>query len=53
MWNSGSESKPVKTEYDPCPDGWRVPTSRELSKLYGNYYKIFKPRYDNRDSKGN
>ncbi len=37
MWNSGSESKPVKTEYDPCPEGWRVPSLRELSKLCENY----------------
>ena len=36
LWNSGSEESPVKTEYDPCPDGWRVPTYAELSELYGN-----------------
>ena len=24
LWNIGTESGPVKTEYDPCPDGWRV-----------------------------
>ena len=33
LWNTGSESDPVKTEYDPCPDGWRVPSYAELSKL--------------------
>ena len=33
LWNSGTEENPVKTEYDPCPEGWRVPTSRELSDL--------------------
>lgn len=37
LWNSGSESKPVKTEYDPCPDGWRVPTYAELDELNNNY----------------
>lgn len=37
LWNSGSESKPVKTEYDPCPDGWRVPTYAELRELCKNY----------------
>lgn len=21
----GTEASPLKTEYDPCPDGWRVP----------------------------
>lgn len=33
LWNSGTESAPVKTEYDPCPKGWRVPTYAELHKL--------------------
>ena len=33
LWNSGSESNPSKTEYDPCPNGWRVPTYAELSEL--------------------
>ena len=37
LWNTGSESKPVKTEYDPCPEGWRVPTNAELSELRNNY----------------
>ena len=36
LWNSGSEVSPVKTEYDPCPDGWRVPTYKELSELCRN-----------------
>ena len=36
LWNSGSEDSPVKTEYDPCPAGWRVPTYTELSELYTN-----------------
>ena len=37
LWNSGSESDPVKTENDPCPDGWRVPTYAELNELIRNY----------------
>ena len=36
LWNSGTEEKPVKTEYDPCPTGWRVPTYKELNKLRSN-----------------
>lgn len=37
LWNSGSEDAPIKTEYDPCPTGWRVPTYTELNKLGQNY----------------
>lgn len=37
VWNSGSESSPIKTQYDPCPDGWRVPTYNELKELCKNY----------------
>ena len=33
LWNSGTESNPIKTEYDPCPTGWRVPTYAELEEL--------------------
>ena len=36
LWNSGVDLKPIKTEYDPCPEGWRVPTFNELNKLYQN-----------------
>lgn len=36
LWNSGDENNPVKTDYDPCPDGWRVPTYAELSELCQN-----------------
>lgn len=36
LWNSGSEAGPVKTEYDPCPEGWRVPTYAELKSLFMN-----------------
>ena len=37
LWNSGTEENPVKTEYDPCPEGWRVPTYAELDELKNNY----------------
>jgi uncharacterized protein (TIGR02145 family) len=37
LWNSGNEDNPVKTEYDPCPVGWRVPTYAELDELNNNY----------------
>ena len=54
LWYSGSEAVPVKTQYDPCPEGWRVPTETELYQvsrkyvhdqqggciLYGNYRPI-------------
>ena len=36
LWNSGSETEPIKTKYDPCPEGWRVPTNSELYKLSRN-----------------
>ena len=37
LWDSGPESAPVKTEYDPCPEGWRVHTYAELAELNNNY----------------
>lgn len=37
LWNSGTSSNPVKTENDPCPDGWRVPNPNELYTLDNNY----------------
>lgn len=37
IWNSGTEDNPVKTDYDPCPNGWRVPTYDELVELSNNY----------------
>ena len=33
LWNSGTDGAAIKTEYDPCPDGWRVPDSEELRSL--------------------
>lgn len=37
LWNTGTEELPKKTEYDPCPDGWRVPTYTELNELTQNH----------------
>ena len=37
LWNSGTEENPLKTDYDPCPEGWRVPTYAELNELRLNY----------------
>lgn len=36
LWNSGTDESPVKTEHDPCPLGWRVPTYNELDDLRQN-----------------
>ena len=36
LWNSGTEDEPVRTETDPCPAGWRVPTYKELENLNKN-----------------
>lgn len=33
LWNKGSETAPQKGDYDPCPDGWRVPTKSEFESL--------------------
>jgi hypothetical protein len=37
LWNSGTEYYPEKTKYDPCPEGWRVPTLSEAQNLLKNY----------------
>ena len=37
LWDSSISSNPVKTEYDPCPEGWRVPTLDEFMELDNNY----------------
>jgi uncharacterized protein (TIGR02145 family) len=35
-WNMGTEEYPVKnSRFDPCPDGWRVPTAFEFRSLTG------------------
>lgn len=30
-WNAGTTAKPQKVTNDPCPRGWRIPTSSEMS----------------------
>jgi len=37
LWNAGDEENPVRTDNDPCPEGWRVPTYTELSELGQNH----------------
>lgn len=38
LWNSGTETSPKKNkDYDPCPEGWRVPTFKELEELIENH----------------
>ncbi len=33
LWNSGTDSTFIKSAFDPCPHGWRVPTKDEISGL--------------------
>ena len=35
-WNSGTNANPKKVKNDPCPRGWRIPTSTEMSLLDSN-----------------
>jgi len=42
LWNSGTETTPVKTVNDPCPAGWRVPTKTELKSLENSVSEIGK-----------
>ncbi len=39
-WNINANNHmdlPIKTNYDPCPEGWRVPTYEELTALAQNH----------------
>lgn len=40
LWNSGTGASPVKSDYDPCPEGWRVPTYTELQGLIQNHSSV-------------
>ena len=33
LWNAGSKESPIKTDNDPCPEGWRLPTQTEFATL--------------------
>lgn len=46
LWNAGTEEEPVKSKYDPCPDGWRVPTITELEYI-STMYHIYKDGVSN------
>lgn len=37
LWNPGTEETPGKGTFDPCPDGWRVPTYSEMERLIKNH----------------
>ena len=45
IWNGGSDSNPKKTQYDPCPDNWRLPTESELNSLF-SVSRVWKEEYD-------
>lgn len=56
LWNKGTEESPAKTEYDPCPEGWRVPTETEFFTLVNtveyNYLFSILPEQVDSDKKG-
>ena len=37
LWSAGTEADPLKAKYDPCPEGWRIPTVAELNELCQNH----------------
>jgi uncharacterized protein (TIGR02145 family) len=37
LWYTGGGIIHRKTDYDPCPNGWRIPTYKELDNLSSNY----------------
>lgn len=56
LWNKGTEESPAKTEYDPCPEGWRVPTETEFFTLVNtvtsNYILNISPEQVDSENKG-
>jgi len=48
-WNTGTEPVPVRSNYDPCPEGWRVPTDAELTSLTqtAQVTRTWSPNYNN------
>lgn len=45
LWNEneyvGSSTTPKKTKYDPCPEGWRVPTKAECQSIINGITNIW------------
>lgn len=39
LWRNGTSDSPIKTQYDPCPSGWRIPTHNEMKSLITNHSK--------------
>lgn len=39
FWNSGTDENPQKTQYDPCPEGWRVPTKVEIDAICNGHWE--------------
>lgn len=39
LWEQGTYTSPKKSKFDPCPEGWRVPTISELQSLLNKYYE--------------
>lgn len=35
-WNAGTNANPIKVKNDPCPRGWRIPTTTEMRLLNSN-----------------
>ena len=60
LWNLGTEVVPVKSDYDPCPAGWRVPTEIEARSIlddntflpYAGFNNVTDGRYSQRDQIG-
>ena len=40
IWNAGTEMEPMKSQYDPCPDGWRIPLHSEYDNLRQNHSEL-------------
>lgn len=58
LWNNGTDEHPIKTLYDPCPEGWRIPTHIEIdalnnhsswTKVNGVYGRVFSGNYNHPD----
>ena len=40
LWYYGTGDHPIQSGYDPCPEGWRVPSYTELDDLTDNYSSL-------------